>query len=165
MILPFGCSLRALSGVCRDECPWWNWIPLEPPTLSVRVRAPADTPKRDRFGPIPFWYGCQWREPVCDAIAPEGEQSLFRRYAPYAPPLALARARSTRWPQRQKKTGYCPSFFVLFLGGGFCSCMSLFAAASSFNSFAASTEAISSGFLALFFCFCFFSICANLSIS
>ena len=26
-------------------CPWWNWIPLEPPTLPVRVRAPADTPK------------------------------------------------------------------------------------------------------------------------
>ena len=28
-------------------CPWWNWIPLEPPTLPVRVRAPADTPKKD----------------------------------------------------------------------------------------------------------------------
>ena len=29
-------------------CPWWNWIPLEPPTLPVRVRAPADTPKNER---------------------------------------------------------------------------------------------------------------------
>ena len=36
----------ALSGVCGDECPWWNWIPLEPPTLPVRVRAPADTPRK-----------------------------------------------------------------------------------------------------------------------
>lgn len=31
----------------RKMCPWWNWIPLEPPTLPVRVRAPADTPKKD----------------------------------------------------------------------------------------------------------------------
>lgn len=26
--------------------PWWNWIPFQPPTLTVRVRAPTDTPFR-----------------------------------------------------------------------------------------------------------------------
>ena len=38
--------LKRYKRICGNMCPWWNWIPLEPPTLSVRVRAPTDTPQR-----------------------------------------------------------------------------------------------------------------------